>query len=303
LKVIDLFTGCGGLSQGFKNAGYKCNGFVEFWNPAIKTHKLNFLGVELIGEDITQITKEQINSYEADVIVGGPPCQGFSMAGRRNKLDERNTLFQDYLKFVEELQPKLCVMENVKGIYSMKADDGEFIFNKIINSFKSLGYFVKAKVLNSGNYGVPQKRQRVIFIAAKKENQIKFPEHIKEKTVLNDVLTLPYEEIPELNHVYSYNKKLFKKAHYLKQGKRYSSFHAAGIKLNDYDLSPTITKSGRYIHPRFNRFISVREAARIQSFSDEFLFEGKVNEMYSQIGNAVPVKMAEAIARTLKEVS
>lgn len=95
------------------------------------------------------------------------------------------------------------------------------------------------------------------------------------------------------------NKKLFIKAHYLRQGKRYSSFHSARIKLKELDLSPTITKTGRYIHPKFNRLISVREAARIQSFPDEFLFKGKINEMYGQIGNAVPVKMVKVIADCL----
>lgn len=299
MKVIDLFAGAGGFSEGFKQAGHKIEGFVEYWKPAIETYKKNFPEAELIGQDIAAIIDERIKEFKADIIIGGPPCQGFSMAGKRNPGDRRNTLFEHYLHFVEILKPKFCVLENVKGIHTMKANDGEYIFNKIIKGFGILGYEIRAKVLNAANYGVPQTRQRVIFIAAIPGEGIRFPEETGNRKRLQEVFNLPYEAEEATNHVYEFNKKLFIKAHYLEQGKRYSTFHSAGRKLVKEGLAPTITKSGRFIHPNYNRLISVREAARIQSFPDKFMFEGSLREMYGLIGNAVPPKMAKAIAESL----
>lgn len=299
MKVIDLFAGAGGFSEGFRQAGCSIEGFVEFWKPAIETHELNFPESKLIGEDITAVSEEIIKKFKADIIIGGPPCQGFSMAGKRDPGDTRNTLFESYLKFVEILKPDYCVIENVKGIYTMKAKDGEHIFNKILKGFGDLGYEIRAKILNASNYGVPQARQRVIFIAAIPGKGIRYPKPTKERKTLQDVLNLPYEPNKATNHVYEFNKKLFIKAHYLEQGKRYSTFHSAGRKLTKEKLAPTITKSGRFIHPNFNRLISVREAARIQSFPDSFMFKGTLREMYGQIGNAVPPAMAKAIAEAI----
>ncbi len=296
MRIIDLFAGAGGFSEGFKQAGCDITGFVEYWKPAIETFKENFPETKLIGEDITAVQETTIKKFKADVIIGGPPCQGFSMAGKRNTDDTRNTLFEHYLKFVEILKPDYCVLENVKGIYTMKARDGEHIFNKIIKGFEGLGYETKAKVLNASNYGVPQARQRVIFISAIPGKGIRYPKVTGERKTLQDVLNLPYEPNKAINHVYEFNKKLFIKAHYLEQGKRYSTFHSAGRKLVKEKQAPTITKSGRFIHPIFNRLISVREAARIQSFPDSFMFKGTLREMYGQIGNAVPPLMAKAIA-------
>jgi len=299
MKVIDLFAGAGGFSEGFRQAGCDITGFVEYWKPAIETFKENFPETKLIGEDITVVSEETIKKFKADVIIGGPPCQGFSMAGKRDPGDTRNTLFEHYLKFVEILKPDYCVLENVKGIYTMKARDGEPIFNKLLKGFEGLGYEIKAKILNAANYGVPQARQRVIFISAIPGKGIRYPKPIKDKKTLQDVLNLPYEPNKSINHVYEFNKKLFIKAHYLEQGKRYSTFHSAGRKLVKEKVAPTITKSGRFIHPTFNRLISVREAARIQSFPDSFMFKGTLREMYGQIGNAVPPAMAKAIAEAI----
>lgn len=299
MKVIDLFAGAGGFSEGFRQAGYGIAGFVEYWKPAIETYKINFPEAQLIGEDITAVTDEEIEKLKVDVIIGGPPCQGFSMAGKRKTGDSRNTLFEYYLRFVRILQPKFCVMENVKGIHTMRADDGEHVYNKIIKGFGEIGYSVRAKVLNSANYGVPQRRQRVIFISARDEAIIKHPKATKERKTLGDVLNLPYSQDESINHVYEFSKKLFIKGHYLEEGKRYSTFHSAGRKLRMDSQAPTITKSGRFLHPKFNRFISVREAARIQSFPDEFVFKGNINQMYGLIGNAVPPLMARAIAEEM----
>jgi len=298
MNYISLFSGAGGLDIGFNKAEFKSKGFVEYWKPAIETMKCNIKD-NMIVEDITKITEKDLEGRKAEVIIGGPPCQGFSMAGARKKEDKRNTLFEDYLKVVDYIRPKFCLMENVKGIATMLDRDGNKIIEKIFKGFSERGYEVKAKILNSFNYRVPQKRQRVIFIANNIGVDYEYPEPVIEKLFLKDVLTLGYDEQEELQHIYLDNKKLMKKAFYLKKNQKISSFGSAGKKL-DWIAAPTITKTGRYIHPKYNRIISVREAARIQTFPDEWIFKGSIENMYGQIGNAVPVNMAYELAKSIK---
>lgn len=298
MNFIDLFSGCGGLSLGFQKAGFKCKGFVEFWKPAIETMLANGKG-PLIKQDIRELTAEDCKHLgDIDVVVGGPPCQGFSMAGERKVGDIRNSLFEEFLRVVDIVKPKFCLMENVKGIYTMKSLDGDYVFNKILKEFEKRGYVLKVKLLNSANYNVPQKRNRVIFVANRIGVDFEFPEPTGKK-YLQGVFDLPFKENEDIQHVYSKSPKLFKKGFYLRQGEKISSFGSAGIKLKE-TFAPTITKTGRYIHPKQNRLISVRESARIQTFPDDYRFCGSLSDMYGQIGNAVPVNMAKAIADKIK---
>lgn len=302
MKFIDLFAGCGGMSKGFELAGFECVGFVEFWQPAIDTHLNNCPGV-LIGKDITQIKDEEIEKYagKVDLICGGPPCQGFSMAGKRDPKDPRNKLFLEFVRFLNIIKPKFFVMENVVGIASMKDADGNSVFNEIMRCFDKIGYKVEVKVLDSSNYGVPERRRRAIFIGNNQGKKNEFP-GFKEKIFLKEVLNLPYVENEEIQHIYEKkDKKNNYKFSHVKEGENYGSFKSSNKKLKMDNFACTITKGGRYIHPVYNRFISVREAARIQSFPDDFKFSGSINNMYAQIGNAVPVKMAEAIGEKIKE--
>jgi len=297
MNFIDLFAGAGGLSIGFEKAGFNNKGFIEFWQPAIET-QLNHK-TKLITKDIRKFNEQDNQKLkEIDVIVGGPPCQGFSMAGKRKIGDKRNTLFQEYLRVVDLIQPKFCLLENVKGIYSMKDTDGKYIFNKIIKQFKKRGYDMTVKLMNSANYGVPQKRERIIFIANNQGIDYEFPQP-QPKKYLEQVFNLPYQEIKSIQHIYPQNLKVMKKTSHLKQGKKLSSFGSAGIKLKN-TFAPTITKTGRYTHPNYNRIISVREAARIQTFPDQYNFSGTIDEKYGQIGNAVPCEMAYHLARSIK---
>lgn len=157
------------------------------------------------------------------------------------------------------------------------------------------------KVLVSSNYGVPQNRKRAIFLGAFSGSPINYPA-FKEKKFLKEVLDLPYSQDFEIQHIYETNAtKNNYKFSYVKQGDVYGSFKSTNKKLKMDGFSCTITKSGRYIHPIYNRFLSVRECARIQSFPDTFKFVGSIQDMYGQIGNAVPVKMAEAIAEEVME--
>ena len=302
MEFIDLFSGCGGMSKGFELAGGNCKGFVEFWKPAIETHELN-CGGELIGKDITQIKEDVIEKYKGvDVIIGGPPCQGFSLAGRRKKEDLRNRLFEEFVRFVKIIRPKYFVMENVPGIASMKNEDGTNIITEIFEAFVKEGYDVDCKVLCAENYEVPQKRRRAIFIGNRLKNKNNYPDFIDNKVFLREVLNLPYAQVEEIQHIY---EKTSKKKNYMisfvEEGKNYGTFRSNYIKPRIDGFSGTITKSGRYIHPIFNRLLSIREHARIQSFPEDFRFCGTMKQKYEQIGNAVPVLMAKAIAEVIKE--
>jgi len=290
------------MSKGFELAGFECIGFVEFWQPAIDTYLKNCKG-ELIGKDIIQIKDVEIRKYAGmvDVIIGGPPCQGFSMAGKRNVRDVRNKLFLEFVRFVKIIKPKYFVMENVPGIGTMMDEDGKFVINEIFGYFKKIGYSVDVKVLDSSNYGVPEKRKRAIFIGNNQGKKNSYPKFSGKKVFLREVLNLPYVKDEKIQHVF---EKVKKKKNYIfshvKEGENYGLFKSTFKKLRSDGFACTITKSGRYIHPRYNRIISVREAARIQSFPDDFMFCGTTRQMYMQAGNAVPVLMAKAIAQEIK---
>jgi len=173
LKIIDLFSGCGGLSKGFEMAGFKASGSVEFWEPAIKTHKVNFPDCKFLGSDITKISNQEIISMRKetgliDGIVGGPPCQGFSTIGRRDRNDPRNSLFKDFLRFVQIFNPSFFLMENVKGLLSTKTGKGENVIDIIFSEFDKIGYKCQYFLLNAADYGVPQLRERVFVFGSKK---------------------------------------------------------------------------------------------------------------------------------------
>jgi DNA (cytosine-5)-methyltransferase 1 len=177
-KIIDLFAGCGGLSKGFEQAGFQIAGFVENWLPAIDTHQMNFPNSKLIGKDITQISDDEIiaikNNNEIKGIIGGPPCQGFSTIGKRDPKDPRNSLFMQFIRFVKIIEPDFFVMENVRGLVSTKNEKGVKVLDIILQEFKKIGYNVNYKILCSADYGVPQVRERLIFIGHKNKT-LEFP--------------------------------------------------------------------------------------------------------------------------------
>ena len=295
--VLDLFSGCGGLSLGFKNAGYNIKYFVEYWKPAIETHKINFPECELLGTDITSIDNKTIsNIKDIEVIIGGPPCQGFSMAGNRNADDARNQLYKHYLRFVKIISPKLVVIENVNGILSMKSPEGERIISHITNDLINLGYIVSYKKLKAVEYGIPQKRERIFIIGIKKElyptpNNKIF--HVAESL----------RNIPE-----HYNAHLFStpttetinKIRNLQQGQKFNkNYNLSRKRLYADRPSPTVTTVNLFIHPTEDRFLTPRELARLQSFPDTFTFYGKKTCITKQVGNAVPPKLAEVLAKKL----
>ena len=171
-NVIDLFCGCGGFSKGFEEAGFNVRFGVDVWNDATTTYKHNFPDAIVINEDITKISGDdilkiaKIKKQEVDVIIGGPPCQGFSVSGKRLIDDDRNKLYKSYVQIVEALTPKVFVMENVPGLVRLFKG---LVAKQVLEDFTAIGYDVQMKILSADNYGVPQQRKRVFFVGVRKD--------------------------------------------------------------------------------------------------------------------------------------
>lgn len=343
-NVLDLFCGAGGLSLGFKLAGYNIVGGIDFQGDAIKTHEKNFKNSKSICGDIKEITDEQVKKLfenKVDVIIGGPPCQGFS-AGNRQQIenDPRNKLFFEFIRFVKILKPKAIVIENVRQILTK---DKGFAKNKIFEILEEQGYNVDVRVLTASDYGVPQNRNRAVFIGIKKEiGTVNYDKIKKEKKIVtikeaigelyslencNDRLlkNVPKTKFQKyvrskdntiINHDIRYpNENVQERMKHVPQGgnwrdvpkelwkvQRENRHSSAYKRLNENEPSITIdTGHMNYFHPIYNRVPTVRESARIQSFPDDFEFVGTPTSQLRQVGNAVPPLMAKAVAELIKE--
>lgn len=182
-NVIDLFCGCGGFSKGFEEAGFNICFGIDSWKDAITTYQYNFPNAVVVNDDIANINGNTIlykigmQSKDIDVIIGGPPCQGFSVSGKRMIDDERNKLYKSFVHLVSEIQPKVFVMENVPGLVRLF---GGKIAEQVLEDFSEIGYNVQMKILSADNYGVPQQRRRVFFVGLNKDKfnneEFKYPE-------------------------------------------------------------------------------------------------------------------------------
>lgn len=323
--IVDLFSGVGGLSLGFQQEGFNLLLASDIEKDVETTFKKNHPKIPFFIEDIRNLTpkklKELLGNKKVDVLVGGVPCQSFSMAGNRirknvdDRGDERHFLFLEFLRVTKTLKPKIAIIENVKGILS--SHKGK-IKRDIVDGFEKLGYEVGYKVLNSADYGVPQLRQRTVFIANRIGEENLFPKitHSPENYVpVKDVL----KNIPNLNHnPRELSGVTLKRVKLIKQGKNWQSLpkelqtksiHSGAYgRIDENKPSKTIMTRfdtptvGYVIHPRENRTLTVREGARIQTFPDDFEFTGTNTSQNKQVGNAVPVKMARAIAKQIKKM-
>lgn len=352
LNVIDLFCGCGGLSEGFRLAGYHIVGGVDFNESAIRTYNQNFKGAkgiccDLLSMDKFRIIKDFGDLSDIDVIIGGPPCQGFSAANRYKTEgeDPRNKLFFEFVKFVDLAKPKAVVIENVRGIIT---SNNGYAKDRIYEIFESRGYSVNHRILSASDYGVPQRRQRNFFVMikdgekfdfdslAKTQDEVTVEEAIgelyqHEDSNTNEPFYLTEEPTTEFrkylrakdngvpNHEVRYPaEKVQKRISYVPQGGNWTDVpeelwpsdrknrHSSAYKRLDVNQPSCTIDTGNshsnYFHPLYNRIPTVREAARLQSFSDGFVFIGNRSEQYRQVGNAVPPLLAKAIADRLKEV-
>ena len=301
LNIVSLFSGCGGLDLGFIKAGHKIIWANDIDSDAVATYKLN-IGDHIILDDIRNIKSEEIP--DCDMVIGGFPCQGFSIANLRRTIDdERNKLYLEFYRVIRDKQPRYFVAENVKGILSLGRGK---VIELILDDFKKAGYNVKYKLLNCADYGVPQIRQRVIFIGVRidQDNKIDFPQPTHNENGENGLqywvsMGEALKHIPEPdenpnipNHVYS-------------RYKVFSNKNFTGHRLVDPNKpSPTILARGNggggvvvIHHPNNHRRLTVREAATIQTFPMDFVFIGSKTSCYRQIGNAVPPLFAEKIAK------
>jgi DNA (cytosine-5)-methyltransferase 1 len=311
IKVVDLFSGAGGLTKGFVDAGYRILFGIEHDVHAAKTYSANF-DHPMLNVDICSLnTDELVEKYgKADIVIGGPPCQGFSMAGKRDNKDPRNSLFMEYLRFVKAFEPKYFVMENVPGILTMKTTSGEFVKNIISSEVSKLGYKLKYEKLYAPDYGVPQKRRRVIFLGWKNDIAEPFhpaPTHMKETYISMKDILLPRSDVDEK---YYHSQKMIDGFFERLRKNRESGkgFGAQFIKEDEpcYTISARYYKDGCDALVKYSdteiRKLTEKEAARVQTFPDTFIFPVSSVQTYKQIGNAVPCKLAFVIASNLLKV-
>lgn len=320
---MDLFAGAGGMSLGFDNAGFKNLLAVEFNKDFAETYKKNFPRHNLIVDDIKNVTEKQIydiiKNEKVDVIIGGPPCQGFSIAGNigRNFIDDdRNRLFKEFVRFVKIIKPRVFVLENVAAME--RHNKGKTI-KEIVSSFKEIGYDIKYKVLNAVNYGVPQERRRIFIVGTLGENNFEYPHEINKivtvKDAIDDLPKLKNGETSEIpNHTaMKHSSQMLEKMSYVSDGgnrndipenlRPKSGDSRKYIRYNSKKPSFCVTGDMRKIfHYSQNRALTCRELARLQTFPDSFVFLGNTGKVQQQIGNAVPVLLANKIALQVKEV-
>jgi len=311
VKGIELFAGAGGLALGFENAGIKHVAVVEIDKDCVETLKKNRPEWNIIHDDVKNVDFTQFN---VDIVSGGFPCQPFSYAGKRLGFEDiRGTLFHEFARCVKETDPKICIAENVQGL--VRHDNGRTL-GTMIDILENLSYDVQYKVLNAANYGVAQKRKRLFLIGTKEDVIFKYPRQKKGIPTIKDAL----KDVPESEGT-SYSDKKKEVLDLVPAGgcwinlpediqKEYmgKSFYSGGGKRGmarrmSWD-EPCLTlttspcqKQTERCHPDETRPFTVREYARIQSFPDSWEFIGGVTSQYKQIGNAVPVKLAEAVGK------
>lgn len=322
-NIIDVFCGCSGLSTGFSKEQFNVLLGIDLFESALKTFKINHKNSEVLNKDMKKTTgkeiKKIIGKKKVHVIIGGPPCQGFSMAGKRQPNDPRNSLFMEYVRLVKELNPEIFVMENVRGLLSMKNDAGKKVIEIILNEFEKIGkYKIELHKINTADYGISQKRNRVLIIGYKSKYNFVFPEktHSKKgegKTKrwigLKKIL-LPKNKVDKK---YFYSQKLIdgfiRREKMNKKRKIGFGWQFLNPNKPSYTISARYYKDGAEALVKYDesfkegsiRKLTPQECALIQSFSKSFKFEGSDNEVYQQIGNAVPPKIAQFIAKSIKK--
>lgn len=306
-KVISTFSGCGGSSTGYELAGYDVIMAVEMDNHAVETYKLNHPNTKIFHGDIHNLSVEKVFEItglqpgELDLFDGSPPCQGFSMSGKREFCDPKNQLYNEYIRLLKGVQPKTFVMENVKG---MVTGDMKLIFKDILTQLKACGYDVRVKLMNAMYYNCATNRERVIFIGVRKDLGIP-ASHPKPQTKpisINECL----KGFKTKYNTPITNEFVKKTVPIAKPGDELSKYHPNESYFNYKVLDPnkpsnTITLS-QYKQMFINkRVLEPDEAALLQSFPSDYKWIGKPSQIWARIGNSVPPNLMKAIALHIKE--
>ena len=338
---IDIFSGCGGMTTGATLAGIQVKYAVELNNNSANTYSTNNKEVSMFNIDIRKFNSSMlgISNKQQLILFGGPPCQGFSKSNQktRNKKNENNWLFKEFIRIAKEIKPDWIVFENVSGF--SESLEG-FFFEMTLNSFKKMGYKTHSLLLNAADYGVPQNRKRVFIVCSIDGMEIKEPLPKLNKINVGEALfDLPeikngdkFYELPYVKKPHSYYAKLMRgkltistnhfvtknsieiinRYNYVPQGgnwkniplnlmKNYKDVNRchSGIYHRLDELKPSVVignyRKNMLIHPNENRGLSVREAARLQSFPDNYIFKGMLVDQQQQVGNAVPPYLAKAV--------
>lgn len=351
LYGIDIFSGAGGLSLGAEMAGIQISYGIEINPSAAKSFARNHKGAKVLQGDIKDIDPLVLKTGEEPVfiIMGGPPCQGFSLSNTRtrNMQNEKNFLFREFVRFVKELKPIWFVLENVWGLTNMEEGKTQTMIEEC---FRTLGYEVSSKVLWASDYGVPQKRNRFFMVGNRNGIKFEFPKTFDYKVTVDEAIgDLPvlkngemvekgkykvpssqaskYAQemrkdslFPTQNYVSRNNELVIQRYKYIKQGQNWRAIpdelmqnyadkgrtHSGIYKRLVADQPSVVISNYRksmLIHPYQDRGLSVREAARLQSFPDNFFFEGPISHIQQQIGNAVPPLLARAVFEQIIKMS
>lgn len=347
LNVLDIFCGAGGFSEGFRQAGYEIVAGIDNDPQALQTYGRNFGGEKAAlwnladTNGLIKVAGMKKVFKNIDVIIGGPPCQGFSIAGKRSASDPRNKLYMAYIDLIKCIRPKAIVIENVP---TMKSLFGGSYFNQILNDLTKLGFEAKHQILAAEKFGVPQKRRRLFIVGTLKglgDFSFPHPECDRKEITCSDAISdlpllnsnpganeMPYPRPPE-NHYQKqirngckvltnhwaviHNEKTKKIIRMVPDGGNYKSLpdslwqtrkvNIAWTRMNSNSPCFTIDAGhNHHFHYKANRVPTVRECARIQSFPDHFLFVGNKTSQFRQVGNAVPPLLACAIALKLRKV-
>ena len=324
INYIDLFSGAGGMSLGFDLAGFNNIFSVDIEPSFCETYKTNFPKHNLIQKDISKLSNEEIKSLIGnqiiDVIIGGPPCQGFSMAGNIGRKfidDSRNQLFREFARIDEIVQPSYFVMENVARLFTHNKGETK---KEIIELFKKMNYNVDCKVVNTADFGIPQVRNRVLFIGNRISNNIVFPTKTVDKPIS---IKEAIDKLPKLksgekskipNHIsMKHSEQMLEKMKYVSDGGNRNEIPEL-IRPKSGDVrkyirykstEPAVCVTGdmrKIFHYSQNRALTVRELATLQTFPLDFIFKGSTISQQQQVGNSVPPILAKEIALTIKKM-
>lgn len=344
--VASFFSGCGGMDIGFDRAGFDVVLASDQWDPAAETYRHNFGETRFLETDVRELEPSDIEAaiseqgYDpenVDVVIGGPPCQGFSRLNNERieldemEKDERNTLFEEFLRIVTILDPQLVLMENVRDLINRQTSDDRYVKDLIVQQFKAEGYKCEYRVLEAEKFGVPQKRRRIFFIGTNRDVPIRFPNETHtdgQFRTASEALADVSDRLPNMTYANT-SERIIEKIKHVPPGGYYRDLpdrlktkkYRCGCEETDncphdpvivkrygtylrrlHPEEPSLTVSNNaFIHPTEDRYLTPREMARLQTFPDEFAFCGTKTEVMQQIGNAVPVQLAEVLAQHLKD--